>query len=299
MLQVGEHVVDSTVYDILAGVSDIHIHAAPDCVERSIDELAMARKAQAAGYRSILFKSNHFSCHDRAYLLRQAVPGFAVFGSLVMNRVFGDKVNVRAAELAVRTTGNYCRCIWLPTLDAEYQYILRERAGEGIPVVDDAGGVLPEVVRVMEICADADIIFATGHSSPSESLILARKAKELGLRKFVVTHANAMFWKMTHDQIKQCIDLGAFVEYCYITNLWGPGSGLPKFPRMGGDEFVAFARIDPARSFITTDLGQVGMPHPLEGMRMCITALLTSGMPQKEIDLLVRANPAWLVGLDR
>lgn len=43
----------------------------------------------------------------------------------------------------------------------------------------------------MEICAEANIIFATGHSSPEESLIPAKKAQEIGVKKFVVTHANS------------------------------------------------------------------------------------------------------------
>lgn len=288
---------DSGTDDILSGVSDIHIHAAPDSVDRAINELEMARAAQKAGYRSIMFKSNDFSCHDRAYLVQEVVPDFACFGSLVMNRVHGDKINVRAAELAVKTTGNHCRCIWMPTLDAAYQYTLLKRTEKGIPVLNDSGIVLPEVVRVMEICAEADIIFATGHSSPAESIILAEKAREVGVGKFVVTHANSNFWKMTHDQIKQCVDLGTFIEYSYITNLWRPGTGLPAFPRMSDEEFVAFARINPERSFITTDLGQVGMPLPLEGMRMCIMALIDAGVPQKDIDVLVRSNPARLVGL--
>ena len=41
--------------------------------------------------------------------------------------------------------------------------------------MDDNGKVLPEVVKVMEICAEANIILATGHSSPDESITLIRK----------------------------------------------------------------------------------------------------------------------------
>lgn len=149
----------------------------------------------------------------------------------------------------------------------------------------------------MEICAEADIIFATGHSSPEECIVLTRKAKEVGVKKCVITHANSGIWTLTHDQIKQCIDLGAFIEYCYITNLRGPGTGLPDFEKMSDEQFTAFARINPERSFITTDLGQVGMTHPLEGMKICILALLRNGMSQKEVDMLVRSNPAELVGL--
>lgn len=289
---------NQTVTDeLLIGVCDIHLHAAPDSKDRLGNELEFARSARDAGYKSMLFKSNDFSCHDRAYLIRQELPDFEVFGSFCMNRVHGDKVNVFAAEKAVNTTGNLCRCIWMPTQDAVYQNLRYHNRKEGVPVLDDAGRVLPEVVRVMEICAEANIIFATGHSSPEESVVLARKAREVGVKKCVITHANSGIWKMTHDQIKRCIDLGAWIEYSYITNLWGPGTGLPDFERMSDKEFSAFALIEPERSIITTDLGQVGMPHPVEGMRRCILALLENGLTRQQVDCMVRTNPARLVGL--
>ncbi|WP_286736972.1 MULTISPECIES: DUF6282 family protein [Sphingobacterium] len=196
---------------LLKGVCDIHIHASPDSKPRLIDELSFARDAHKAGYRSIMYKSNDFSCHDRVYLIREEVPDFEVFGSLVMNAVHGDKVNVRAAEKAVATSGNYCRCIWMPTGDAMYQLKQRKSKEKGIPILSGSRKVLPEVVRVMEICEEAGIMFASGHSSPEEAIILARKAREVGLQKFVVTHANSGIWTMTQDQIKQSIDLGARV----------------------------------------------------------------------------------------
>lgn len=282
----------------LRGVSDIHVHAAPDTKPRAIDELSFSREAQKAGYRSIMFKSNDWSCHDRVYLIRQVLPEFECFGSLCMNRTHGDKVNVYAAEMAVRTTGNFCRCIWMPTQAAAYQHAHDKLSGKGIPVLDDVGKVLPEVVRVMEICAEADIIFATGHSSPEESLVLAKTAKEVGVAKFVVTHANSHIWKMTRDQIMTVADLGGFIEYSYITNLAGPGTGVPGLVKMSDKEFVEYATLVPERSFITTDLGQIGMPHPLEGMRMCIAALLQGGVSQRDVDVMARSNPAILMGLD-
>jgi len=284
--------------EILKGVTDIHVHAAPDSKDRLIDELSFARDAYKAGYRSIMYKSNDFSCHDRAYIIHQELPDFGCFGSLCMNKIYGEKVNVYVARKAIETTGNLCRCIWMPTQDAVYQYKMQNIQGAGIRVLSDTGKVLPEVVNVMEICADANIIFATGHSSPSESITLAKKAKEVGVNKFVVTHANSGIWTLTHDQIKQCIDLGAFIEYSYITNLWGQGTGLPDFIRMTDETFTDFAKINPDRSFVTTDLGQVGMMHPIEGMKTCISALLRNGMSQTTVNKLVRTNPAMLVGLD-
>lgn len=283
---------------LLQGVCDIHLHASPDSSARSVNEWGFAVDARRAGYRAVMFKSNDFSCHDRAYLIRQVLPDFEVFGSFCMNRVHGDRVNVFAAEKAVATTGGLCRCIWMPTLDAAYQYRRMGRKERGIPVVDDAGQVLPEVVRVMEICAEADIIFATGHSSPEESIALARKAREVGVGRFVVTHANSHWWMMTPDQIRECVELGAYIEYCYLPCLWGEGTQMPQYERQTAEKFAEFVRIAPERSFITTDLGQAVMPHPAEGMRQCIKGLLEAGFTQAETDRLVRINPAYLIGLN-
>ena len=119
--------------ELLKGVCDIHLHAAPDSKARLGDELEFARAARDAGYRSMLFKSNDFSNHDRTYLIRQALPDFEVFGSLCMNRVHGDRVNVFAAEKAVNTTGKLCRCIWMPTQDAVYHNLLTTADGKALP----------------------------------------------------------------------------------------------------------------------------------------------------------------------
>ena len=284
---------------LLKGVCDIHLHCRPDSWERSVDEYGFTRDAMAAGYRAVMFKSNDFSCHDRAYIIRRALPGAECFGSFCMNRVHGDRVNPFAARKAVETSGGLCRCIWMPTLDADYQYRSEGRKEKGIPVLDSDGKVLPEVIKVMEICAEADIIFATGHSSPEESITLVRKAKEVGVKRIVVTHANSHIWTMTPDQIKQCIDLGAYIEYCYLPCLWGEGTRMPQYTRQSPEDFVSFATIDPTRSFISTDLGQAVMPHPIEGMKDCIPKLQAAGVSQSDIDLLVRSNPAWLIGLDK
>ena len=282
----------------LRGVCDIHIHCAPDTRPRCTSELDLARRAKAAGCRALMFKSNDWSCHDRAYIIREAVPGFEVFGSICMNRVHGDRVNVYAAEQAVKTDGGLCRCIWMPTLAAEYPLRGADGGFRGIPVLDGSGAVLPEVVRVMEICAEADIIFATGHSSPEESLTLAAKAKEVGVRKFVVTHVNSLMWKMTREQIERVVELGGYVEYCYLPRLWGPGTGNPDFERQSAEEFLNYVKTAPERSFISTDLGQRGNPDPLDGMKTCIEELAAAGVPQRDIGLMVRTNPARLIGLE-
>lgn len=291
-----EQVFAASSDDALSGVCDIHIHAAPDSRKRSITELGFARQARKAGYRAVMYKSNDWSCHDRAFVIREALPDFEIFGSIIMNRLVGERVNPYAVEQALKTAGNFCRCIWMPTQDAAYQ-CAHEKRGKGIPVLDASGRVLPEVIRVMELCAEAGIIFASGHSSPAESLALARKAQEVGVGKFVATHVNSLIWTMTPDQIRQIVDLGGFVEVCALPLFWGPGTAMPQFPTMSEATFVDFARIAPERTFISTDMGQFGLPNPMTGMRAAIRILRKAGLPSEQMDMMTKTNPARLVGL--
>lgn len=242
----------------LAGVCDIHLHAAPDSKARSLSEYDMAQEAKAAGYRAVLFKSNDFSCHDRAYLLRQAVPGIELFGSIVLNRATGATLNTYAVEKALATTGNLCRTVWMPTLDAEYAVRTFKQNTPFIRVSDGNGKLLPETLHIMELCAQTDVAFATGHSSPTESLLMAQAAHDMGFKKCIITHPNALIWKMSPAQLERAASLGAWIEFCYLGRFWGEDSAMPTYPRQSLQEATEILRVAPERTFITTDLGQVG-----------------------------------------
>lgn len=63
-----------------------------------------------------------------------------------MNHAFGNHVNAYAVEEALKTTGNLCRCIWMPTQDAAYPSTVEAgHGGTSIPVMDSSGKILPEV----------------------------------------------------------------------------------------------------------------------------------------------------------
>lgn len=283
----------ATEDNLLQDVCDIHIHR-----ESMEDVLTLSRQAYALGYKAIMLKPSYWPCDEQAAQAMEELPGFHCFGGLIMTLALGNTVNVYAAERAIQSRKKLCRCIWMPTQSAAYPPTVEPRhPGPTISIADATGRILPEVIRVMELCAEADIIFATGHSSPTESLEMARLAQKVGVRKFVITHANSRIWRFTHDQIKQAIDLGAYLEYCYLPRLWGPGTVFSWMPRLSSEEFIDYVRLAPERSFISTDLGARGMPEPTNGMRMCMNELTEAGVPQREIDLVLKKNPAWLVGL--
>ena len=102
----------------LEGIIEMHVHATPDIRPRSIDQLDLTRQFKANGYRAVMFKCHDFCTADNAYLLDKMVNGIDVFGGIVLNLNYGPTVNVNAAKSAVRLTGGYCRCIWMPALGA-------------------------------------------------------------------------------------------------------------------------------------------------------------------------------------
>jgi imidazolonepropionase-like amidohydrolase len=48
---------------------------------------------------------------------------------------------------------------------------------------------------------------------------------------------------------------------------------------------------------MSTDLGQIWNPLPVEGMRMFIVTLIKYGISEEEIILMAKKNPAKLLGL--
>jgi hypothetical protein len=102
----------------LAGAIDIHVHSAPDNVERSLDGLEAARLAKAAGMRAIVLKNHYEPTAGLAFLARKEAPGLDVFGGIDLNLTVGG-MNVAAIEYMVKVTGGYGRIVWMSTFDAE------------------------------------------------------------------------------------------------------------------------------------------------------------------------------------
>ena len=73
---------------------------------------------------------------------------------------------------------------------------------------------------------------------------------------------------------------------------------MPEFRRDPKLMAEAIRVVGAERCILSTDLGQVYNPAPAEGMRMMIGYMLKCGLTEKEIELMVKTNPARLLGLD-
>jgi hypothetical protein len=296
--------VSDRAWKALEGAYDLQVHVAPDVIARRIDDIDCAREFLAHGMKGFVLKSHYIQTGERAQVVSKAVPGSRVFGALTLNHSVGG-LNPVAVELAGRTG---CKIVWMPTVDAQnetagrldggsaklpfWAKIQRELAAEGISppplsVVDASGRLVEAARQCLERVRKHNMILATGHLGRTEIFALVSGAKEMGLGKIVVTHAEFPSQSLTGDEQKELADLGAIIEHCFTTTYTG------KAPWE-----AAFANIRKAgvsRAVISTDLGQAINPPVSDGFGMFAQRLLDAGFTIDEIRAMAVTNPTRLL----
>lgn len=271
----------------LEGIIDLHIHSAPDVIQRLMDDLEVAREASFAGMRAILLKSHHTLTADRAAIASEKVESIDVFGGLVLNHAVGG-LNPYAVEAAL---GMGAKEIWMPTLSAVNHLRRSKTKEEGISILDENRGIKPVVYEILGLIAQVDIILGSGHLSVEETVRLVNAAKDIGVKKILITHPELPAVNMPIAVQEELGILGAFFERCFYTVI------TPEIDVNMITIARAVKRVGVERNVISTDLGQVGNPSPVEGMHSFIRGLREVGVSEAEVDMMTREVPARLLGL--
>jgi len=154
---------------------------------------------------------------------------------------------------------------------------------------------------VLRIVKRADLILQTGHISPDEILAVVKRAKQLGVRYVVATHAMASVPGMSLAQLKEAVAMGAYIELIYATHLMGPHAHLAwmrKWKQVSINDMAEVIKDIGAEHFILgSDLGQTGNPTPPDGMLKLVVGLKKAGLSEAQLDVMMRKNPAKLLGL--
>ena len=283
-----------------AGTIDIHVHSDPDAFNRSLDDFEIARIAARKGMRGFVLKNHVAPTAARAALVMRTVPGVEVWGGIALNRSVGG-VNPLAVEWFHRMSGGRGKVVWLPTFDADNQHKILKEPGEGLKVAAN-GKVFPETEEVLKIVARENLSLATGHVAPEESLAVIKRAKELGVKNIVVTHAMAEVPGMTLEQVKQAVSMGAYIEYCFLNDIHGPQSYWPFLRSWRRVSFADIAKVikevGPQHFILSSDLGQNGTPTHADGMEMMANGMKREGLSQADVDLMMKKNPAKFLGLE-
>ncbi len=274
----------------LNGVIDIHVHAGPDSVPRSIDAMALARLAKARGMRGLVLKNHYESTAALAYVVRQEVPGIEVFGGIDLNRAVGG-VNPAAIERMVLMKGGYGKVVWLPTFDAENQVRFSKEERPSVEIAK-YGALLPNVMEVLGQCAKYGLTLETGHSSAEEALIVVRQARLLNVKNVVITHAMLSPVRMTVEQMQRAAGGGAWIEFVYNALLGTkPECSIAEYAR-------AIRAVGVEHCVLSSDLGQAANPLHPDGLTAFFAELERAGFTKAEVATMAKTNPAKALGLE-
>jgi hypothetical protein len=293
--------------ELVRGGVDVHVHIAPDVVERRIDDVGLARRCEEVGLAGFVLKSHYTSTAERAAVVRGVVPGIAALGAIVLNRAIGG-INPLAVEIAAREGA---RVVWMPTTDshAEREHLAGQPPGANLPVwakvqaelsergivsdpvpaVDADGTVRPETAAVLRVIAEHGIVLATGHLGRDEVFPVVAAALEAGVRDVVVTHPDFPAQDFSVEEQLELAGMGAWIERCFTT----PHTGKCSWERW----LEGTRAIGAARTILSSDLGQVKNPPVEDGLALMADRLLEAGFGEDEVRTMAVENTRRLAGL--
>lgn len=281
---------------LVAGSIDTHLHPGLSTGLSRVDVIEAARQAQQAGMKAIVLKSHNYTAAAVAIIVNQLVPGIRVFGSVCLDYEIGG-INFHALESSAQLGA---KVVWMPTFSSTNSINMMRALGhplkgEGFSILDEAGKLVPEMEPILSLTKKYDMVLATGHISPQEVFVLVEEAQRIGIKKIIITHPTDkefMEKVLSIEELQQLAKIGAFIEFTIVGML----------PNEFGHDPAQIAQviktIGPEHCILSTDLGQPQNPLPVEGMRLLISTMLHHGITPEEIELMVKVNPAGLLGLN-
>jgi hypothetical protein len=293
--------------ELVRGGADVHVHIAPDVVERRIDDVGLARRFEELGLAGFVLKSHYTSTAERAAVVRGVVPGIAALGAIVLNRAIGG-MNPLAVEIAAREGA---RVVWMPTTDshAEREHLAHQPPGANLPVwakveaefgergiqsspvatLDAGGEPLPQTRLVLEVIAEHGLVLATGHLGREEVFPIVRAALAAGVPEVVVTHPDFPAQAFSVEEQVELADLGAWIERCFTTPYTG---------KCSWEQWIEGTRaVGAERTLLSSDLGQVKNPPVEDGLALMADRLLEAGFDEDEVRTMAVTNTRRIAGL--
>jgi len=296
--------ISDRAWEAIQGGYDLQVHVAPDVIERRTDDVDLAKDFLAHGLKGFVLKSHYIPTAERAKVVARAVPGIKSYGAITLNHSVGG-LNPVALEIAGRSGA---KIVWFPTVDAAnetagrvdgpntklpfWAKIQRELSAEGISPAPlspiDSNGNLSEMTkRCLERIAKHNMILATGHLGRVEIFKLVLKAREMGVKKIVITHAEFPSQSLTGEEQKELADMGATIEHCFTTTYTNKARWE--------DLFANVRKTGVERTMLSTDLGQTINPPVAEGFALYAQRFLDAGFSVEEIHHMAATIPARLV----
>jgi hypothetical protein len=274
----------------LKGAIDMHLHMDSPLPTGVHPEATIAtiRLAQARGLCGVVIKNHSEPTATLAFLLRQEIPNFAIFGGIVMNRTVGGMNPAAVEHMATAIFGATGKLVWMPANDSEIES-KPPYPEKPFVAVSRNGELLPEVKQVIAVVAKNHLTLASGHISPEDALLVFREGQHQGVEHMIATHAMDLAGKMTMDQMLEALKLGAIIEFDFRNIL-----------SEGGRRADAIRKLGPEHCLISEFWTKNDAPRvyaDLDGVGAFVEAMRAKGFTDQELDIMVKRNPAQLLGL--
>ncbi|MEO3829150.1 DUF6282 family protein [Actinomadura sp. B10D3] len=291
----------SAITTVLRGAIDLHCHSGPNPFPRRFDHADAAADGERLEMRAILVKSHHHNTVMDLLAMgdRLARSSTQVFGGIALNSQVGG-INPFAVAMCLRMGG---KAVWFPTFSSG-RHIECHPEGGGFPtatvdvpsarvdVLDDAGGLIPEVHEVLDLIAETDTMLSGGHLPPETIAQLFEEGRKRGVTRMVINHPNFVIGA----EPEQCLELvrgGAYVEH--EVGMYDPEGYRKWDPK---NLLTWIETIGPEHTVLASDLGQANRPLPVDAFIRVGSALLDLGLGEEALRQITCVNPAHLLGLD-
>jgi hypothetical protein len=161
---------------------------------------------------------------------------------------------------------------------------------KGLRLIKENGELVDGLREILEIIKDHRMILATGHVGYQEISKVMDMAKEMGLSKIIINHPfRPEGPSLSLEQQKSLIARGAILDHCAFHFI------RKKNPLPIKTLLTGIMAIGSKYCSLSSDLGQVNNPLPVEGLRLLIEQLLIQGITPEEIRTKVCENSRRLI----
>lgn len=283
-------------WELLDGALDLHVHTAPDLIDRYRTDLEIARDVRDAGMAGVVVKSHVVPTVPRTAVANEVIGEDVLYGGVALNGSVGG-LNPDAVEVALDLGAEV---VWLPTVwsanhasrartAGEERFVGQRVPGPGEELSIVSGDeIVVEVERIVDLVAEADAVLGTGHAGADATEAVVDACADAGVDCLV----NHPFFEVVDLPVELQVRLaerGAIMEYCAYAVESTQGHDVDRVAR-------AIDRIGPERAVLATDFGQAANP-PVEGLARFAGALLEAGLSEAALRTLSVETPRRLLGV--
>jgi len=292
---------EDRVLKTLEGAYDSHMHARPCIQARRRTMWECVQDFYALGMKGFVVKDHNFPTAQPASVLNEVQEEITVRGGITVASSIGG-VNPAAVEASFKLGG---KVFWMASLESAWMFdriqspdfknaknyknlgVNSNAVSYRTTVAADSEVLLDETKEIIALCKKYNCVYETSHSSPVETKACLQEANKQGLNKFVITHANTDITPYSISEQKELVEKGAVIMLVMAPYMGKPGEPCEDIAGLAEN----IREVGPKNIVLATDFGLNVWAPAAEGMRMMVSNLLSMGIGEEDIRIMIKDNP--------